>query len=48
MFSCQFCEMFQNILFTEHLRATDSIITYSIHISAQFLRKIQYLNSSLQ
>ena len=48
MFSCEFCEIFQNILFKEQLPATHSITAYSIHINAQFLRKIRYLKSSLQ
>ena len=44
MFSCEFCEIFKNTFFTEHLRVTASdirmqvVVIYNLNLSWQFLR----------
>ena len=43
MFSCEFCEIFKNTFFTEHLRVTASdirmqvVVIYNLNLSLQFL-----------
>ena len=43
MFYCEFCEIFKNTFFTEHLRVTASdirmqvIVNYNLNLSLQFL-----------
>ena len=30
LFSCEFCDIFKNVFFTEHLRATNSVKSHTI------------------
>ena len=46
VFSCEFCEIFKNTLFTEHLRATVSDYTFTERKTSTFGTKILRINSS--
>ena len=39
VFSCEFCEIFKNTFFTEHLRATVSGIRLGVSVNAHGIKK---------